>query len=252
MSIVTTFGLDGAYSNENKVLYGVECEIESFIHSDVGGVWSAKPDGSLRNGGVEFISEPQPRAETVQAFAWLHKNIGIRRMEERFSPRTSIHVHVNCKNLEHSHVRRMVLLYALFEELFFLQVCPTRRENIHCVALSETHLPSRYGQSIRDMWSGWSKYTALNLKPLSSLGTLEFRHSDGHDDPKRLDDWLLCIENLVTVSKNLDWSPANLTQDNVQLWADQVFGHLQMYPSIRMRLFPLISNSLIDTKLSFN
>jgi len=252
MSIIQTFGLDGMFSDAKDTLFGIECEIESIRDYDLGGEWETKPDGSLRNNGLEFISKPLTLIHTVRAFKELHEDISFRNSDEKFSPRTSIHVHVNCKNLDQAHVKRVVLLYALFEELFFLQVDPSRRDNIHCVALSDTHLPTRYGQSVRDLAVTWSKYTALNLKPLTSLGTIEFRHSDGHDDVNRLEHWLKSIDGLFTVAKNLEWSPATLSQENVQLWADQIFGHLHIYPSIRMRLFNLIQNSLIDVKLSFN
>jgi len=253
MSVITQiFGLDSSHTKPTQTLFGIECEIESIRDCNLPEEWEAKQDGSLRNNGMEYVSVPMCREDAVGAFQELHRSLDIRRPEEKFSPRTSIHVHVNCKNLEDTHVRNVVLMYALFEELFFLQVDPSRRENIHCVALNETHLPARYSHRLQDLWSIWSKYTALNLKPLSVLGTLEFRHSDGHDDAKRFDDWLKCIEQLFSVAKTTQLSPTTVTQEHVQLMADQIFGHLPNYPSLRMRLFGLVQNSLIDVKLSFS
>lgn len=252
MNIAEFFGLGSKFASATETLFGIECEIESIRDGDIEGPWEVKPDGSLRNNGMEFVSLPQNLTQTVNAFQQLHSDLSFRDVDEKFSPRTSIHVHVNCKNLDEKHVRRAVLLYALFEEVFFLQVEPSRRDNIHCVALSDTHLPSRYSMQLADMVASWSKYTALNLKPLASLGTLEFRHSEGHDSPTKLAGWLQCIQNLLAVSADLEWRPETLSPENIEKLSARIFGHLPSYPSIRMRLFPLISNSLIDTKLSFN
>jgi len=247
------FGLNDTYTNAGApLLFGIECEIESILDNNLTRDWESKADGSLRNSGVEYVSKPLSLERAIEAFTNLHEGcLEIRNPEEKFSQRTSIHVHVNCKNLESEHVRNTVLLYALFEELFFLQVDPSRRENIHCVALNDTHLPGRYAFPLQDMFSIWSKYTALNLKPLSTLGTIEFRHSDGHDDVRRFRDWLTCIERLFAVAKATPLSPNTVDKESVQKMADEVFGHLPTYPAIRLRLWPLIENTLIDVKLSF-
>ena len=251
-TIQQRFGLNDALSQKDTpLMFGTECEIESVYDFSRGEWWNIEADGSLRNNGQEFISIPLDKERSIKAFEYLHKHLSYRNKDEAFSPRTSIHVHVNCKNLEEDVVKNVLLLYALYEEVFFMQVDPSRKDNIHCVALSDTHLPHRYNFRVVDLQAAWSKYTAFNLKPLASYGTIEFRHSEGHADVKRYTEWLTVLENLFNLAKSVKVEPVTLTQENVTLWFDQIFGHVQDYPSIRLRLSHYVENSLIDVKLAF-
>jgi len=253
MKIQETFGLAKTHTEVSEQLYGIECEIESVrsherIHTDL---WEVKTDGSLRNNGLEFVSPPVPLSQAVVSFEHLHAKLIHHELATKFSPRTSIHVHANCKNLDEKQVKNIILFYALFEEAFFLMVEPSRRDNIHCVALTDTHLSSRYHQPLGDLWSSWSKYTALNIKPLGTFGTIEFRHSHGHDDLRMFSDWLKVIENLFELGKTTTPTPDNLTEENITFWFDEVFGHTQKYPDMRLFMPSLVQDPLIDIKLSF-
>jgi len=147
--------------------------------------------------------------------------------------------------------KNILLYYVLFEEVFFSLVNPVRRDNIHCVALNDTHLSARYSQDIGTLHSIWSKYTAFNIKPLASYGTIEFRHCDGHGDTQRFSEWLTVLNNLVSLAKTSPLSVTALEKDNVDRWFDTIFGHCQDYQDLKLRLPALIENSLIDIKLSF-
>ena len=233
--------------------FGVECEIESiYSHGEVDeAVWEVKPDGSLRNNGLEFVSKPIDKATAIAAFKALHEDLRFVNANQKFSPRTSIHVHANCKNLTEEQVKNVLLYYVLFEEVFFSLVQPDRRDNIHCVALNDTHLSSRYNMTIFNLHPIWSKYTAFNIKPLNTYGTIEFRHSDGHSDTARFAEWIGVIDNLMTLAKATPMSAAVLEKDNVDRWFDTLFGHCADYKDLKLRLPALIENSLIDIKLSF-
>jgi hypothetical protein len=236
----------------NLFVAGLECEIEGV--SNPGAIFpnfKPIPDHSLRNNGVEFITvQPTSRANLMTEFKHLHKELKFYPEIDPFSVRTSTHVHVNCLDLTLVEARTLILLYALFEECFFLMVKPVRRDNIHCVPLTETTMPSLYKKPLPVLEANWHKYTALNLKRLRDLGTMEFRHMHGTNDPKELDTWLSTLENLWNLSKRVEISAETLNKENIRLWYNTIFAPSDVVLSYRLSLFDLIRNSLIDVKFS--
>lgn len=229
---------------------GVECEIEAVRNPAPVGIFNPVPDGSLRNNGVEFISKPSTRPDLVQAFKHLQTSLVFHEKQEPFSARTSTHVHVNCQPLTMAQSRTMVLLYALFEECFFLMVKPERRDNIHCVPLTETYMPAMYKQSIDYMVKNWHKYTALNLRRMTDLGTMEFRHLHGTGDAAEFNEWLGCLENLWKLCQRVEIKNTSLTKENIYHWFESIFGGSDRVMAMRHSLFDIIRNSLIDVKFA--
>lgn len=256
MKIPDLFGISGHYSSSKEQLFGLELEIESV---DTGKSWSGlrtdvidcKDDHSLRNNGREFITTPLNLQTSLVLFQNVHTSVKFHKPLEKFSPRTSIHVHVNCQPLQADVVRQAVLLYALFEEAFFAMVAPDRRDNIHCVPLTETHLSNYFRGSLEVMASRWHKYTALNLIPLRSLGTLEFRHMQGHDDPVLLRDWLMTLEKLMELAATVKLSPETLTEENIDKWFKTLFSHTHWYIANKPQASVVTRPTLINVKLGF-
>lgn len=243
---------DTGFGQASETLFGLECEIEAVrgVSDLVHNFWGIHEDGSLRNGGKEFVSPPNNLENTLNAFRVLHENILLGK--EAFSERTSIHVHVNMQNLSLRQVKQIILLYALFEEFFFIVPHNSRRTNIHCVPLTETFIPTTYNYSLLQLIPRWQKYTALNIKPLTAFGTLEFRHLHGTSDKALLKDWLMLIENLVQVGKNLEsFSPEILNDERIRELFTKLFGHFPQHAMWKMLLPTKIFNQLLDIKLSF-
>lgn len=251
MPIYNDFGLSlyDKYKDKNgPLLIGTECEIESILdHSKVDGdIYNTTTDGSLRNNGYEYVSIPLEVDSSIKAFKDLHAVLKVG--PDAYTERTSIHVHANCANLEAVQVRSIIYLYALYEEAFFSMVDKSRRGNIHCVALTETYLPSLYKASLSLMFNKWHKYTALNIRPLNKYGTIEFRHMHGHGDTALYTEWVLAIENLFKIGKTLDVSTANLTEEFLYETFRELFGHTRIaakWADIRSRM----DNQIIDIKL---
>jgi len=151
-------------------------------------------DGSLRNNGVEFITAPVNYNEALNLFKILHSALQLG--PNPYTVRTSIHVHVNMRSMSLDQTKHFLLLYALLEPVFLEFAGPVRKHNIHCVPLNFTILPTIYHKSINDIIKGWSKYSALNLLPLKSLGTIEFRHLYGTGDFMVYQQWLTMIKSL--------------------------------------------------------
>lgn len=229
-------------------IFGLECEIESVGSINISsGKIAHVEDGSLRNNGREFLTVPSNREEALELFHNIHAEVEFNRPEEKFSQRTSIHVHMNCLSLETVEISNIIRNYAMLEPLFFMMVDSERLHNIHCVPLSETFLPKFYSHDLKPLIKRWHKYTALNIKPLSDLGTIEFRHMHGHDDTVLLNEWLTVLENLFLYGR--EFSAESLSIDNVTKLYTQIFGRTRIN-GMGGALPTLLSNNIIDLKKS--
>lgn len=254
-TIRKTFGISSSIETD-KFLVGVELEIEDFGgwkagHS--GGpshVWNITEDGSLRNNGKEFISPPVTPAKAILMFEELHKILKHPKGEP-FSERTSIHVHINCLDLTQQQVKSIILWYSLFEKAFFAQCAPSRASNIHCVGLDQTIVSEAYSRSLPIMVNKWSKYTALNILPLKSQGTIEFRHMEGHNDAKRFAQWLLCIERLWNLGQTHILNKSMLNDEGlVEEGFDTLFVGTPVM-DMKNSILALSQDSILDVKLAF-
>lgn len=254
MTIRTLFSVASNVKNGGFAC-GIECELEALLdYTKMNPYeWQAESDGSLRNNGVEFITKkPAGREQIVKQFKELHSALEFTNANDATSERTSTHVHVNCLELEPEQVRSIILHYALFEPIFFHLVTAERANNIHCVALNQTNLPEFYRRGVPDLVSKWSKYTALNVLPLSEIGTIEFRHLQGTRDPEVLNMWLTVLEQLWTYAKDHHLY-TEVLKDNgkiVEIFREIFKGTPAM--KYEMGLFSLITDSLIDVKLAFH
>lgn len=247
MNLCDYFGVSG-YANRGPWM-GLECEVEAVqnIHDGLK-QWHITEDGSLRNNGREFISVPMDPQEIVPSFTHLHAKVVLG--PNAFSERTSVHVHVNCQALEPRQIINIIKMYALFEEVFFAMVDPSRRDNIHCVPLSETSLPNFYNSTdLNSLVGRWSKYTALNILPLKKYGTLEFRHLHGTGDAKLVQNWTKLIENLWFLGAEHPITKDSLTPDNIREWLSRLLKDVT-HPLTDRECLQRINNSLLDVKLS--
>jgi len=190
-----------------ELLYGVELEIEG-LNEDrqshlVAGL-QYHEDGSLRNNGGEFVTIPMNYSnleEVLRHFFNVNKFT-----EANYSERTSVHVHANCLDMTLNQISLVVMLYQVLEKVLFNFIKDERDKNIFCVPLSESVLTSRSLSDPEELVRmahprRWRKYTALNLIPLSSLGTLEFRHMAGTNNVDRILTWANIIGCLFRFAK---------------------------------------------------
>lgn len=188
--------VDVPYKIDSKHLVGIEVEVENAL--GIGArrsMWQVKDDGSLRNVGREFVTLPIKACDAPGA---LHSLMTETLQQDCcFSPRTSVHIHLDCTSLPTETVVDMVLLYSVFERLWYKFVGKQRIKNIYCVPITETRLLRVLGTHGL-MPTVWQKYAGLNLKPLGEYGTLEFRHMHGTADVAKLSIWIdliCCLKN---------------------------------------------------------
>ena len=243
------YGIGSSLEPTKQFIAGTELEIES-VNSSGNPGWSKVPDGSLRNEGVEFVSPPLPSSALIDGFKKIHATFVPYSEWPKFSERTSIHVHINCLDLSLAQTRQIILWYALFEPVFFAMVASNRKHNIHCVPLDQTHLSGVYKKGLMDMVEKWSKYTALNLCPLSTQGTIEFRHMEGHDNAEKFEWWLKTIENLWHYGQDAPLTRQVLSNPDMVLTAFDVIFKDAPVKNIRSSVLALCSDSLIDVKMA--
>jgi hypothetical protein len=204
-------------------LIGIEVEIENVVElpGNPNKAWQIIEDGSLRNNGREFITKPVAASNAPVLLEYLMN--GYLAKNCCFSPRTSVHVHLNMQDFTTPQVIDFVMLYSLFEKLFYKFCGRGRVKNIYCVPLIDTDLLANLGEKNLEH-AGWSKYTGLNLLPLQQYGTVEFRHMHGTRDVGKLCVWI----NLITKLKEYvrAHSTKDIRNDVINMTDDYAFGEL--------------------------
>jgi len=245
---------DEMYKNSPVFIAGVECEIESRPRMKAGKslspYFACVEDGSLRNNGREFISLPLDKETLLTSFDHLQADLTFDNAQEAFSPRTSTHVHINCLNMELEEIKNLLLLYALFEDFFFMMT-ENRRDNIHCVPLTETYLPEKYSRPIDYLIGNWHKYTALNLLPLRTQGTVEFRHLHGTGNSQTFKKWVDTLSNLWELSRKVTLTDKTLVDEAIITWWKFIFKDSPEILQYQAVVPSVIKNSLLDVKLAF-
>ena len=102
----------------SSTLLGVEVEMEKAERLTTT-YWDAKEDGSLRDGGVEYVfGAPYGGGDAIKALEELDKLV-TEKMKPSMSERTSTHVHVDVRDLTRDQLTSFILLYMVFEQPLF-------------------------------------------------------------------------------------------------------------------------------------
>lgn len=177
----------------SEELIGIEVEVENYQggNGNLNRAWAQIEDGSLRNNGVEFITKPIKAIHAPACLQYLmHSYLNT---DVCYSPRTSVHIHLNVQDLVLSQVQDIIMLYAVFEKLFYKYAGRGRQKNIYCVPMSDCDLMPHLTDRGHDRLRTWSKYTGLNVLTISNYGTIEFRHMHGTNDVEKLSTWINLI-----------------------------------------------------------
>ena len=199
---VYTMQTPTACANADLVI-GLELETEK-CDRYTGGEYMAKAvplnfmvetDGSLRGSAYEFISRPMKSTYALTALDMFFKAMGF--TADNYSDRCSVHVHVNCTDMTTEQVSNVALLYSMTEDILFEFIGGDRDTNIFCVpwnqCRAQVDLVERFVTDAPSTLRGWNKYTALNLIPLKTQGTIEFRQMHGTSDIAKLTTWINII-----------------------------------------------------------
>jgi hypothetical protein len=187
------------------LLYGLELEVEGARNDWKTVGMTVKEDGSLRNNGLEFITKPMTYSNLGYLLEYFFKRNPI--TADNYSERCSVHVHINALDMTEDEIAAFCLVYQVFERVLFNWIGHGRDKNIFCVPWYDTLMTYRVVDRIinKDNYvlRGWQKYTALNLTPLTTQGTMEFRHMEGTHDVARILTWVRLIGYMYTFARTL-------------------------------------------------
>ncbi len=206
----------GLVSSSNYV--GIEVEIENVkysFHSDgpraprlnyfewrddgltlpeLGKHWYIVKDNSLRQGSEFIFNNPKRGKQIIEALNSLNQFLSVYRQYGKgpeVSDRCSIHCHLDVRDLTEQQLSTLLMVYILFERVLFAYVDPSRLKNNYCrpitdssfkqvlATIKENSSPDKFSSVLEVVKSSCDKYSALNLLPLRSFGTVEFRHHQG-------------------------------------------------------------------------
>lgn len=208
-------------------------------------IWNNTTDGSLRNDGREFVSVPLKGEDISFALSILNDHFKKDKtcIAHEFTDRTSVHIHMNARDLSVEQYNNFLLTYLLVEPLLYKFVGGDRAKNIFCVPVLESDLSGLLGNLADSMVSGtgsnfisntraWQKYTGLNLLPTTQYGTIEFRHMTGTSDIDRLSTWINLIFSIklyalsVKFSDLVSWFSDLNTSSEYLATIHSIFGEL--------------------------
>lgn len=182
------------FGDDIRGRYGIEVEVEGDRLPDLEGVWTTDIDGSLRNGREYILSSPLDLGAALTAFSNLRHKMQDAEAEVDFSFRTSIHVHMNCLDLNAEQVKQLVYTCLLLEPVILAFAGEERKHNRFCLSVKDADgaLPqieeffsqeyrkrNSFPSRIKRFGEQEHKYSAVNLASLPTKGSLEIRSMRG-------------------------------------------------------------------------
>lgn len=202
--------------NKEGAYIGVEIEVEGEnLPRVVDKIWKVVPDGSLRGGGLEYVYRQPIKAQRIgESLEELAKAFAEAEAQPVFSFRTSVHVHVNCLDLEYQQVLNCIYTYFLLENILVDFCGEGRKGNRFCLRLQDADGSLEYIERLfsskgrvgifqripRDM----IRYASLNIEALPKFGTLEFRSMRGTLDEEVIIPWVETLVNIREYAKEFE------------------------------------------------
>lgn len=200
----------GLYTGLELEVEGISRRIRELMENPAG--WAVKGDGSLRNGGLEYVLDRpsigknlETKIESLETFL---QNLTVNQKRPPFyNWRTSLHVHLNFSDKTFAELFSFVMVYLIFERLLMRYCGEERTENIFCVPIYKS---TQYQGLLEDFFDKGNfrytedhKYCALNLHCLRSFGSVELRMHQGTHDSGDIVRWLNILYSMVNKSKEI-------------------------------------------------
>ncbi len=216
--------------------------------------WNVKGDDSLRFSGIELCSLPLYGINIVRAIRLYAESVkedmlyAAEQGKDRsyLSDRTSMHVHLNVTDITTEQLQTIIYLYVIFEKLFFKAAGgyfmeSSRDNNNYCVPLTHAEpaiVQKSYGNVITNSGAYLNnlcdyafKYSALNIKPMKTFGTIEFRQHPGATQAQDVLNWVNLILSLKKFAKEFEGTPEDLmkmaNEDRIALYK-AVIKHVKL------------------------
>ena len=165
-------------------LFGVEIELEDCefdedhandIVVDAGYEWNVHHDGTLRDGGIELVSNGIQSQKELLVIEDMLDELGVGSGNVTF--RTSSHVHINTKGLTQAKRFKLLILLIAYDGEFFRMHGEGRDKSPFCSpASSPISMHYIFNCVLSESRSLDLKYTSVNPMPLRGNGSIELRH----------------------------------------------------------------------------
>jgi Putative amidoligase enzyme len=183
--------------------------------------YTVKRDGSLRDGGIEFVFiQPLYGEDVIDAITAL--DTFVKRHPLVTNHRTGLHVHLDVRDMEQEQLLKLFVLYCIFEKSIFDFVGNDRYNNNFAVpwlrhgAQMDTALmictDSKTGQQYAKAIDDRVRYSALNLAALTKFGSVEWRQAQCTSDSQFVFKWV----SLILAMKRAAMSGSTNTRDILQ------------------------------------
>jgi len=169
---------------DKRELFGVEIEIENcgddhyeIAEDNEDYRWRFTEDGTLRNGGIELVSEGIQSQKSLAVIDEIINNNGWG--EDNISTRCSSHIHVDTRNLNRRGIMMFALLLIGSDQDFFNIGGSGREKSLYCVPASSPITMLNVLSAVAGHGGGCAhdlKYCSINPMPLRRTGSIELRH----------------------------------------------------------------------------
>ena len=196
---------DPEYSNH---LFGIEVELENASQLDQGRYWAVKEDNSLRNEGRELVLRVPLAGYDLRAALNEFESL-VSGEPVSTGMRTSLHVHMDVRDMTVLQIAQLVVLYAAVESVIYsANGSKQRYTNIYCPGITSNDQANNLAKFVRAAKHGnrlrlheavieSQKYSGLNIKAIERFGSIEFRMHKGTADKAELSEFI----KLLTVLK---------------------------------------------------
>ena len=233
------------FHKQAKGLFGIEIEVEGkgLPEEDELGkltddLFIDRGEGSLRDGGLEYVfREPKGMEESLALIGKLANKFQEVKCVPKFTPRTSVHVHVNITDLTVEQTCVMIVLSHMAEP-FISSMCGVLREGNHfCLrAIDAEGIMKKVHRSIMERvlprYGAENRYGFTNIASIRELGSLEYRGMEGTFHLKRLEDWLTVLNNIKEAAIQID-TLDNLFQLLEEEDAVDLLRKFKIYPKLK-------------------
>lgn len=214
--------------------FGVEFELEGKnLPKEVAG-WDVTRDGSLREGGLEYVtSAPYTLEASLRAIEAMEKATADSKIKN--SGYAGTHVHVNVSDLTITKMFNFALLYLALEDVIASKYFGEgRKGNLFCLCASDAEALINYvyeaatKADLNILKTDDIRYSSLNFSSLFKHGTLEFRGQDGIGDFARAKEWLKFLADLKQRSAKFE-DPVHMLMVSSQTdgrFAEEFLGEL--------------------------
>lgn len=235
---------------------GIEIELEGSLYGHGARLknWTVKPEGSLRNGGMEYVlRNPANIADMDAVYKEFDMLMG--NSKPLATIRCSTHIHVSVLDFTLTQIYNAMIAWYFLENLLVRTQPSNRQGNLFCLRLSDAEEIAisikdslDYNDGIYTFHPERNRYAALNLCAITKFGSFEFRFLEAMTSSKDIDRWVKILYRFVNTAKN--FTPETLLQMYEEKTALDFIGTLighEYVPYVTKGLLPGTITRLLHT-----